>query len=312
MITTEPNHIADSAPLERAGALRLLLADRLAGDLASFAKKAWKVLNPTRPLIWSWHYDYLCEMLTLVKQRRLLRLIINIPPRTLKSTLVTVIYPSWVWLTEPEHNFLTASYSLDLSTEHSVTRRNLLQSPWCQRLFGDRFQLAGDRNQVAQYANDRRGQMIATSVGATTMGRGCDTAILDDPVSADQAVSDAERTTANTWIDATLRSRLNDPARGANIVVMQRLHELDATGLLLEQEPGDWTHVRIPLVAEEDETWTFPISGRIVQRKAGDILMLQRFTPEDVEHQRARRFASAGQYKHGPPPIKGNLSNRSM
>ena len=67
-------------------------------------------------------------------------------------------------------------------------------------LFGDRFQLAGDRNQVAQYANDRRGQMIATSVGATTMGRGCDTAILDDPVSADQAVSDAERTTANTWI----------------------------------------------------------------------------------------------------------------
>src|SRR5436309_2464048 len=261
MITTEPSHIADSAPLKRAAALRLLLADRLAGDLASFAKKAWNVLNTTRSLIWSWHYDYLCEMLTLVKQRRLLRLIINIPPRTLKSTLVTVVYPSWVWLTEPEHNFLTASYSLDLSTEHSVTRRSLLQSPWFQRLFGDRFQFAGDRNQVAQYANDRRGQMIATSVGATTMGRGCDTAILDDPVSADQAVSDAERTTANTWIDATLRSRLNDPAKGAIIVVMQRLHELDATGFLLEQEPGVWTHVRIPLVADEDETWTFPISG---------------------------------------------------
>src|SRR3989442_633790 len=283
MMATEPNHIADSFPIERAAALRLLLADRLAGDLASFAKKAWKVLNPTRPLIWSWHYDYLCEMLTLVKQRRLLRLIINIPPRTLKSSLVTVIYPSWVWLSEPEHNFLTASYSLDLSTEHSVTRRSLLQSLWFQRLFGDRFQLAGDRNQVAQYANDRRGQMIATSVGATTMGRGCDTAILDDPVSADQAVSDAERTTANTWIDATLRSRLNDPARGAIIVVMQRLHELDATGFLLEQEPGVWTHVRIPLVAEEDETWTFPISGRIVQRKAGDILMPERFTPEVVD-----------------------------
>ena len=93
MIATEPNHIADSAPLERAAALRLVLADRLAGDLASFAKKAWTLLNPTRPLIWSWHYDYLCEMLTLVKQRRLLRLIINIPPRTLKSTLVTVVYP---------------------------------------------------------------------------------------------------------------------------------------------------------------------------------------------------------------------------
>jgi len=147
--------------------------------------------------------------------------------------------------------------------------------------------------------------MIATSVGATTMGRGCDTAILDDPVSADQAVSDAERTTANTWIDATLRSRLNDPARGAIIVVMQRLHELDATGFLLEQEPGVWTHVRLPLVAEEDETWTFPFSGRVVQRKAGDILMPERFTPEVVEQQRARRLVFAGQYHKGRHRSKG-------
>src|SRR5213080_5221750 len=93
MMATEPNHIADSLPLQRAAALRLLLADRLAGDLASFAKKAWKLLNPTRPLIWSWHYDYLCEVLTLVKRRQLLRVIINIPPRTLKSTLVTIFFP---------------------------------------------------------------------------------------------------------------------------------------------------------------------------------------------------------------------------
>jgi predicted phage terminase large subunit-like protein len=309
-MATEPNNSANSLPLERAAALRLLLSDRLAGDLASFTKKAWTALNPTRPLIWSWHYDYLCEMLTLVKQRRLKRLIVNIPPRSLKSTLITIFYPSWVWLTEPEHNFLTASYSLDLSTEHSVTRRSLLQSPWFQRLFGDRFQLAGDRNQVAQYANDRRGQMIATSVGATTMGRGCDTAILDDPVSADQAVSDAERTTANNWIDATLRSRLNDPAEGAIIVVMQRLHELDATGFLLEQEPSVWTPVRIPLEAEEDEIWTFPISGRIVQRKAGDILMPERFPPATVEQLKGRRLSWSGQYQQRPAPIEGNLIKR--
>src|SRR5207248_6320663 len=99
-------------------------------------------LQPELPILliagdtdWFWHYDYLCEMLTLVKQRRLLRLIINIPPRTLKSTLVRVVYPSWVWLTEPEHNFLTASYSLDLSTEHSVTRRSLLSEPMVPAAF---------------------------------------------------------------------------------------------------------------------------------------------------------------------------------
>src|SRR2546427_10653384 len=129
MITTEPNHTADSAPLERAGALRFLLADRLAGDLASFAKKAWNVLNPTRPLIWSWHYDYLCEMLTLVKQRQPRRVIFNIPPRTIKSTLVTVVYPSWVWLTAPGHNCLTAIYSLDWSTAQSGTPRSSAHSP---------------------------------------------------------------------------------------------------------------------------------------------------------------------------------------
>jgi hypothetical protein len=131
--------------------------------LAAFTKKAFQILYPGRKLVWSPHYDFLCEYLRLVKERRILRLIINIPPRTLKSTLVTIAFPIWVWLTEPEHNFLTASYLLDLSTEHSVFRRNLLQSSWFQRLWGDRLQLAGDRNQVAQFMNNRRGQMIATS-----------------------------------------------------------------------------------------------------------------------------------------------------
>ncbi len=190
-------------------------------------------------------------------------------------------------------------------------RRSLLQSQWFQRLFGDRFQLAGDRNQVAQYANNRRGQMIATSVGATAMGRGCDTAVLDDSVSADQALSDAERATANNWIDATLRSRLNDPATGAIILVMQRLHQLDPSGFLLEQEPGLWTHIRIPLEAEEDEIWTFPISGRIVQRKAGEILMPERFPPTTVEQLRSRRLVFAGQYEQRPVPIEGNLIKRN-
>jgi predicted phage terminase large subunit-like protein len=298
-------------PLERTSALRRFLTEHLAQNFAAFVKKAWRVLHPSRPLIWSWHFDYLCEILTLVKRRQLLRAIINIPPRSLKSTLVTILFPSWVWITEPEHNFLTASYSLDLSSEHSVIRRSLLQSAWYQRLFGDRFQLAGDRNQVAQYANNRRGQMVASSVGATVMGRGCDTAIVDDPVSADQALSDAERSTANNWLDATLRSRLNDPATGAIIMVMQRLHQLDPTGFLLQQEPGMWNHIRIPLEAEEDEIWTFPISGRIVQRKKGEILIPERFPPETVEQLRSRRLVYAGQYQQRPAAIEGNLIKRS-
>ncbi len=308
---TKPKRPAGPLLLERAEAMRPLLADRLAEDFSAFVKKAWTVLHPGRRLIWSWHYDYLCEALTLVKQRRLLRVIVNVPPRTLKSTIITIAYPVWVWLTEPGHNFMAASYSMDLSTEHSVMRRKLLQSAWFQRLWGDRFTMSADRNQVGQFMNDRGGQMIATSVGATAWGRGCDTAILDDPVTPDQAVSDAERTRANNWIDTTLRSRLNDPATGAIILVMQRLHELDPTGYLLEQEPGVWTHIRIPLEAEEDERWVFPISGRVVRRGRGEILQPERFLPAVVAEKRSRRSVFAAQYQQSPAPVEGNMIKRS-
>jgi hypothetical protein len=88
-------------------------------QLRFICKKAWNTLYPHRKLVWSWHYDYLCEVLTLVKERTILRLIVNVPPRTLKSTLITVLFPAWVWTTNPEHEFLTASYALDLSLDYA-------------------------------------------------------------------------------------------------------------------------------------------------------------------------------------------------
>jgi predicted phage terminase large subunit-like protein len=261
-------------------------------------------------MVWSWHYDLLCEYLTAVKQRTVRRLIINVPPRTAKSTIATICFPCWVWANDPSQNFLSASYSLDLSTEHSVMRRNLLQSGWYRRMWGDKFSLSGDRNQVAQFMNDRRGQMIATSIGGTTQGRGCDIAILDDPVSPDQALSDAERRTANNWIDNTLRSRLNDPSTGAIVLVMQRLHELDPTGYLVEQEPGLWAHLPIPLEAEQTEIWKFPISGILIQRDVGGILMPSRFTEQTVEELKRHRLRWAGQYQQRPTPMGGNMIKR--
>lgn len=297
--------------LEKAEAMGCLIADHFEHNFSAFARKACASLEPNHQLIWSWHLDYLCEMLTLVKRRQLLRLIINVPPRTLKSTLITITYPVWVWVTDPRHRFMTASYSLALSAEHSRMRRKLLQSDWFQNLWGDQFQMSEDCNQVGNFMNDQGGQMIATSVGGTVMGRGCDTAILDDPVSADQALSNAERTKANKWINSTLRTRLNDPASGAIILVMQRLHELDATGFLLEQEPGTWTPLRVPLEAEEDECWNFPISGKTVYRKRGEILQPERFTPEIVDQLRVPRLEFAAQYQQRPAPAEGNMIKRN-
>src|SRR5207247_10515414 len=103
--------IATPPPLERAVALRILMAETLADDFAAFAKKGWTILHPHRKLAWSWHYDYLCELLTLVKQRRLLRLFVNVLPRTLRSSLITIRLPVWMWPTSRVLALVTARSS---------------------------------------------------------------------------------------------------------------------------------------------------------------------------------------------------------
>jgi predicted phage terminase large subunit-like protein len=152
--------------------------------------------------------------------------------------------------------------------------------------------------------------MISTSVGATTLGRGADTLILDDPVSANQVLSDTERKSANGWIDSVWGSRLNHPSTGSMVLVMQRLHQFDPTGYLLKHEAHRWTVLSIPLVAEQDETWIFPISGTTVQRRAGEVLMPGRFTEDVVEEHRSRRLVFASQYQQRPVPLEGNIIKR--
>ncbi len=257
------------------------VAKALSNNFADFVKAAWPILYPGRPLTWCWAYDYLCEVLMCVKYGRIKRLIFNVPPRTLKTTITTILYPVWVWLTDPSHQFLMASYSFALSSEHSILRRVILQSAFFQKFWAKRLELSYDRNQVAQIMNNYGGHMIASSVGGTVLGHGGDTAILDDPLSPDLAYSDVERTKTNNWIDSTFRTRLNDPDTGRIVMPMQRLHELDPTGFLLGQEPHVWTLVRIPLVAEEEERWEFPISGRIVIRKPGEVLLPNAFFSGD-------------------------------
>ncbi|HMK22557.1 MAG TPA: hypothetical protein VK466_09500, partial [Terriglobales bacterium] len=251
----------------------------MAYDLAGFVKAAWSVLHPGRLLIWSWHYDLMCEYLTLVKQRKICRLIVNTPPRCIKSTIFTICFPCWTWLTEPRHAFLCASHSINLSTDHSIARRSLISSGFYQSFWHDKFKLSPDRNLTTQFANDHMGQMIATSTGSGAEGLGADTAVVDDPMSLQQALSDSERYSNNRWSSNTLRQRLNDPATAAIVVIMQRLHEMDTTGFFLSEDPGLWTHLVVRLVAEEDERWVFPISGRIVVRKKGEVLQPARFTP---------------------------------
>ena len=289
---------------------RLEYKASLEASPAAFFRAAWNVLEPGRPLIWSWHYELIGEWLLKVWRRECKRLIINVPPRTAKSTEGTICFPAWGWARDARMRFLTASYSNALSAEHSSKRRALIESSWYTSLWPITF--SSDTNRRDQYRNDVQGEMIATSVGATGTGRGGDILILDDGLSADQAQSEAERNTAHSWFRETFRTRLNDPATGAIVVIEQRTGYDDVTGWLLRNEPNQWEHVVVPL--EQDAKAAvivdFPVSGRKMERMVGDVLQPERHTPEVVAGRKVHRRTFETQDQGRPSPDGGDICKR--
>ncbi len=286
-------------------------ADALTNDLGAFVRSAWPVLHPGAKLSWSWSNDLICEYLTLVKQRKIQRLILNVPPRTGKSTTAAICFPVWCWTDSPASSFLCASYEMGLASTHNLERRRLIQSAWFQSLFAERFRLSEDRQQIEGFENEMGGGMLAVSTSSRAQGRGGDYCIVDDPNSADDVLSDVVRKATNEWLEYMLPQRLNDPATSPIVVIQQRLHEADCTGFLLETQRGEWTHVKLALIAEEDEVVTFPISGRVVRRKKGECLDPRRFPRKVVEARKRNRLVWAGQFQQEPAPIEGNLIRRS-
>jgi predicted phage terminase large subunit-like protein len=296
-------------PLEK---YRERVRAKLLSDFAAFAQRAWREIEP-KELQWNWHHQLIAEYLMLAHQREELRLIFCMPPRELKSRLVSVLWPAWCWAKDPGLSFILTSYSDSLSEELSVTRRNLLQSRWFQETFPNTVRFSPDQNRREQYGNLRGGMMIATSTEGTLTGKGGDFLVVDDLLSPQQSYSDLERQNANRFFDSTLRSRLNEPVRGGIVIVCQRLHEADLPGHLTESEPGVWTMVNLPMVAEADEKILFPISGKVIERKAGDLLHPARFPKSWAEKQQRTigRLVWSSQYQQRPSPLEGNLVKAS-
>lgn len=292
-------------------------AERLSRDLSAFVHGAWEILEPVTPLSWNWHLDLICEYLTLIKENRFKQhfgrdcegIIFNVPPRTMKSLLITVFFPVWVWTSDPARRWMFASYAEKLSTQHSVFRRNVIDSPWFQERWGHVFQFAKDQNLKTHYENSSRGQMFATAMQSTATGMGGDVLVFDDPLNPEQALSEAERDGANVKFDTTFRSRLNDPRTGTKIIVMQRLHESDLTGHVLSKEAERWIHVKLPATAETNERWEFPLSHRVKERVPGELLWPDRLSRSDLNSLQTGMgsWAFAGQYQQNPAPLEGGL-----
>ena len=281
-----------------------LLEAILRTDPASFTAKVFHTVNPTARYLDNWHVQLICEYLAACSTGEIRRLIINLPPRSLKSICVSVAWPAWLMGHRPSARIMTASYNRDLSVRHALDFRTVISSPWYRWLFPG-FVTAPDQNEKHKLQTTARGHRIATSVGGAATGEGADILIVDDPHNPRQALSTVQRESALDWFDQTFASRLDDKKKGVMVVVMQRLHERDLTGHLLAK--GGWEHLCLPAEAERRTVIDF---GTVkLTRAPGDLLHPEREGP--VEIARAKRdlgaYAYAAQYQQRPAPLAGGI-----
>jgi predicted phage terminase large subunit-like protein len=295
------------------------VAKGLTMDLAEFERSAWNVLEPDTVLSWSWHYEYLCEWLTLISSGAFkqqfpdkLGLIITVPPRTGKSLFTTVNWPVWTWLSYPSRRFLFGSHSNSLAVEHGVKRRQLINSLWFQERFGDRFGLITDA--VTMVRNDHTGQFFVTSIGAKQTGFGGDICVGDDLLDRADAWSASQKKTTNSWLDSSFSKMLNQAATGVFVHISQRLAVDDPAGHLLGEDgstgkPDQWVRIKIQREAIENEEYVYPISGTVHARPKGDILDAQRCTPIVLGTLKAKSREWANQEQQEPTPQTGSILN---
>lgn len=238
--------------------------------LEDFFKATWPVIHQNQEYVESWHTGLILEYLTAVDLGQITRLVINIPPRSLKSTLVSVVWPTWSWTDKPWLKWIFSSYANSLAEKHSLDRRRVIQSDWYMERWADTTRLAADQNQKAIFQNTQGGFMLATSVGGSVTGKGGDRIVIDDIVNPEQAESAAERETAIRYYQQTLSTRLDNKKTGAIVAIEQRTHLLDLTGTVLKE--GGWTHLKVPAESPARIVVKYPLSGKEVIREEGSVI----------------------------------------
>lgn len=278
-----------------------------ARSLANFVREAWHVLEPGQPYIHGWHVDAICEHLEAITDGDLNRLLINIPPGTMKSTLTSVFWPAWEWGPKrmPHIRMIGASHEQGLAVRDTRKMRNLITSPW----FKERWPtaLTSDQNQKTFYENEHTGWRQACAVASMTGKRG-DRVVWDDPHSVEAALSIAHRETALRVFQETLPTRLNNPDKSAIVIVMQRLHEADVSGFILEDDYG-YEHLCLPMEFEPERRCTTSLGFTDPRTEDGELLFPQRFSRETVDRDKKimGAMAVAGQFQQRPAPRGGGF-----
>jgi predicted phage terminase large subunit-like protein len=278
-------------------------------SLREFVRLAWPAVEPSTPFVPGWHIDVIVEHLEAVTYGQIRNLLINVPPRHMKSLLVSVFWPAWEWIRGPERRWLYSSYGAQLSIRDSVQCRRLIESPWYQVRWSDRFALISDQNTKSRFDNNRSGYRLSTSVGGAVTGEGGDRIVCDDPNNVNEVESDSVRKATNDWFDVVMSTRVNDPKTAGKVVVMQRCHQQDLSGHLLEQ--GGWEHLCLPAEYEGPSNLT-SIGWSDPRSTHGELLWPERFGPKEIESLKRSlgSYAAAGQLQQRPSPAGGGIIKR--
>jgi predicted phage terminase large subunit-like protein len=306
------------------------------GNLIDFVRYVWPIVEPAIPFIEGWALSAIADHLMAVTRGEIRRLLINVPPGFSKSLLTDVFWPAWEWgpQNHPSYRYVCASYSNHLTERDNMRCRNVVMNERYQRLWGGRFRISNEQFTKVKFANDQTGWKLATSTGGIGVGERGDRFIIDDANNTMLMESEAVRYTTNMWFTEVVPDRLNNPKESAIVVIQQRLHEEDVSGVALDRELG-YTHLCIPMefvphgfVNGYDiegkirtfDTWdTDPEAEQPVKlfwkdprTEPDEPAWPERFGPDQIEELKKAKgpYAWAGQYQQTPEVRGGSIIRR--
>jgi len=312
------NKMRSQTPSVSARGLAILIAEKARReaerDLHVFLEFfAWPILFPATPFIDNWHIHAICEHLMAVHRGEISNLIINLPFRMLKSTIVSQAFPAWEWIARPGLQYFTAAYAKDVATRDAVNSRRIIESERYQEAWFDRFVMTSDQNVKTRFENDHQGSRSVTSTEAAGTGFGGNRLIVDDPISALEADSLSAILRSIEWWRGSASTRLNDPKVDAKILVHQRLNNRDLTGYILAEEGGnEWEHLVLPMRYDSETTKT-TILFRDPRTIDGELMFPERLPEETVRGMEIAlgAYHTAAQLQQNPSNREGSIFKKS-
>lgn len=290
--------------------------ERAESTLMDYAEYVWPVVEPAIPFVRGWAIGAVAEHLEAVTAGQITRLLMNVPPGFTKSLMTDVFWPSWEWGPKnmPWLRYVCASYSNHLTERDNMRCRNIVISDRYQNMWGKRFKISNEQFTKIKFANDKTGWKLATSVGGIGVGERGDRFIIDDPNNTMEMESEDVRFKTNMWFTEVVPDRLNNPQKSAIVIIQQRLHEDDVSGVAIARDMG-YTHLMIPMKHEvsrhcisysnlsKEPLWEDP------RAEEDELAWPERFTDqvcEDMERDKGP-YAWAGQYQQYPVPRGGAI-----